>query len=208
MTDMSLTELIDPVNELVQADIFADDGGQLAFRHDITREAVRGSLLPPVRRAIDRQAAEVLLARGALPVEVATQLVESAEPGDDTAIETALAAAQALGASDPAAAAELAAKALDLTPLRHKRTPRTRAAWTRQGLAALGLDSVPARTNQDQRDAIAAAMTARQHNLALTETMGDIVVPTSRWWRGSPGSAAGAARPCRIAARAERMVMP
>ena len=119
MTEISVTELIDPVNELVQADIFADDGGQLAFRHDILREAVRGSLLPPVRRAVDRQAAEVLLARGALPVEVATQLVESAERGDGIAIETALKATQALGASDPAAAAELAAKALDLTPLRH-----------------------------------------------------------------------------------------
>jgi len=119
MTEMSLTELIDPVNELVQADIFADDGGQLAFRHDIIREAVRGSLLPPVRRAVDRQAADVLLAHGALPVEVATQLVESAEPGDDVAIETALKATQILGASDPAAAAELAAKTLDLTPLRH-----------------------------------------------------------------------------------------
>lgn len=62
-----------------------------------------------------------------------------------------------------------------------KRGPRTRAAWTRQGLATLGLDSVPARTNQDQRDAIAAAMTARQHSLALTETMGDIVVPAGHW---------------------------
>jgi predicted nuclease with RNAse H fold len=62
-----------------------------------------------------------------------------------------------------------------------KRGPRTRAAWTRQGLAALGLDGVPARTNQDQRDAIAAAMTARQHSLALTETMGEIVVPVGRW---------------------------
>jgi DNA-binding CsgD family transcriptional regulator len=119
MTGMPLTELIDPVNELVQADIFADDGGQLAFRHDIIREAVRGSLLPPVRRAVDRQAADVLLARGALPAEVATQLVESAEPGDDVAIETALKATRVLGASDPAAAAELAANALDLTPLRH-----------------------------------------------------------------------------------------
>jgi tetratricopeptide (TPR) repeat protein len=119
MTNMSLTELIDPVNELVQADIFADDGGQLTFRHDIIRDAVRGSVLPAVRRAVDRRAAEVLLARGALPVEVATQLVESAERGDDTAIETALQATQALSASDPAAAAELAAKALDLTPSRH-----------------------------------------------------------------------------------------
>ena len=61
-----------------------------------------------------------------------------------------------------------------------KRGSRTRAAWTRQGLAALGLDGVPARTNQDQRDAIAAAMTARQHSLGLTETIGDIVVPASR----------------------------
>jgi DNA-binding CsgD family transcriptional regulator len=119
MTDVPLTELIDPVNELMQADIFADDGGQLAFRHDILREAVRGSLPSPVRRAIDRHAADVLLARGALPAEVATQLVESAEPGDDIAIETVLVATAALGASDPAAAAELAAKALDLTPLRH-----------------------------------------------------------------------------------------
>ena len=119
MTDLSITELIDPVNELLQAEIFADDGGQLAFRHDIIREAVRGSLLTPVRRAIDRQAAEVLLARGALPVEVATQLVASAEPGDEVAIETALKAARVLGASDPAAAAELAAKALDLTPMPH-----------------------------------------------------------------------------------------
>jgi predicted nuclease with RNAse H fold len=62
-----------------------------------------------------------------------------------------------------------------------RRGPRTRAAWTGQGLAALCLESVPARTNQDQRDAIAAAMTARQHNLALTETIGDIVVPAGRW---------------------------
>jgi predicted nuclease with RNAse H fold len=62
-----------------------------------------------------------------------------------------------------------------------KRGSWTRAAWTRQGLAALGLDGAPARTNQDQRDAIAAALTARQHSLALTETMGDIVVPAGRW---------------------------
>jgi predicted nuclease with RNAse H fold len=62
-----------------------------------------------------------------------------------------------------------------------KRASRSRTVWTRQGLAALGLESVPARTSQDQRDAIAASMTARQHSLALTETMGDIVVPTGPW---------------------------
>ena len=62
-----------------------------------------------------------------------------------------------------------------------QRGARTRTAWSREGLTALGLENVPARTNQDQRDAIAAAMTARQHSLALTETMGEIVVPAGRW---------------------------
>jgi hypothetical protein len=52
---------------------------------------------------------------------------------------------------------------------------------TRPARPALGLANVPARTNQDQRDAIAAAMTARQHSLALTETIGEIVVPGYRW---------------------------
>jgi len=58
-----------------------------------------------------------------------------------------------------------------------KRGSRSRADWTRQGLAALGLEGLPARTNQDQRDAIAAAVTARQHAAGMTETIGDIVVP-------------------------------
>jgi predicted nuclease with RNAse H fold len=67
-----------------------------------------------------------------------------------------------------------------------RRGPRTRAAWTRHGLAALGLAGVPARTNQDQRDAIAAAMTARLHSQGLTETIGGIVVPAGRWQRADP----------------------
>jgi predicted nuclease with RNAse H fold len=58
-----------------------------------------------------------------------------------------------------------------------KRGSRSRATWTRQGLTALGLEGIPVRTNQDQRDAIAAAMTARQHTAGLTEAIGAIVVP-------------------------------
>jgi predicted nuclease with RNAse H fold len=58
-----------------------------------------------------------------------------------------------------------------------KRGSRTRATWTRDGLAAIGLDGVPSRTNQDQRDAIAAAVTARQYTLEEAEEIGEIVVP-------------------------------
>ena len=63
------------------------------------------------------------------------------------------------------------------TRWRGKRGSRTRANWTRDGLAAMGLGGVPSRTNQDQRDAIAAAVTARQYSLAETEEIGEIVVP-------------------------------
>jgi predicted nuclease with RNAse H fold len=58
-----------------------------------------------------------------------------------------------------------------------KRGPRRRSAWTTEGLRTLGLGAVPDRTNQDQRDAIAAAVTARQHSQAMTESFGEIVVP-------------------------------
>jgi hypothetical protein len=46
-------------------------------------------------------------------------------------------------------------------------------------LAALGLESMPVR-EQDQRHAIATAITARQYSLALTETMWDIVAAADR----------------------------
>ena len=101
MTDISVPGLLPPVNELLQADIFAEEDSYLTFRHDLIREAVRGSLSAPVRRAVDRHAADVLMSRGALPTEVAIQLAESAQPGDSVAIETILKAAQVLSNSDP-----------------------------------------------------------------------------------------------------------
>jgi DNA-binding CsgD family transcriptional regulator len=60
-----------------------------------------------------------MLARGALPVEVAVQLAASAAPGDDVAIRTLLAAAEALATTDPGASADLSRRGLDLAPERH-----------------------------------------------------------------------------------------
>ena len=53
----------------------------------------------------------------------------------------------------------------------------SRPEWTRGALPKLGLRDVPVRTNQDVRDAIAAAVTARQHTLGETQCFGPIVVP-------------------------------
>jgi predicted nuclease with RNAse H fold len=57
------------------------------------------------------------------------------------------------------------------------RGDRSRAAWTRQALHALALGNVPARTNQDQRDAIAAAVTAAAYERGEYDLYEDIVVP-------------------------------
>ncbi len=119
MLHRSPSELLTPVDELVHADLFAESDGRLMFGHDLTLEAVRASVPVSVRRSLDRQAASVLLARGALPVEVATQLAESAPPGDEVAIATLWKAAEAVGVTDPGAAADLSRRALELASRRH-----------------------------------------------------------------------------------------
>jgi predicted nuclease with RNAse H fold len=60
------------------------------------------------------------------------------------------------------------------------RGTKRRAAWTRRALAALDLGGIPPRLNQDYRDAIGAAVTARLHDEGATEAFGEIVVPRAR----------------------------
>jgi DNA-binding CsgD family transcriptional regulator/DNA-binding Lrp family transcriptional regulator len=111
--------LLASVEELIEAGIVRERGDELGFQHDLVREAVRGACAPSARRALDRQAADVMLARGALPVEVAIQLAAGAGPGDEVAITTLLAAAEALATTEPGASADLSRRALELAPERH-----------------------------------------------------------------------------------------
>ena len=113
------SDLLAPVGELLDANLLVDRDDELAFWHDITREAVRASVPMTARRALDRQAAGVLLEAGALPVEVASQLAASAEPGDEVAIETLLDAARALVTTDPETAAAFGRRALEIAPTHH-----------------------------------------------------------------------------------------
>jgi predicted nuclease with RNAse H fold len=57
------------------------------------------------------------------------------------------------------------------------RDGRPRARWSAEALAARGLAGVPARTNQDTRDAIAAALTAQAYGQGDFDAYGEIVVP-------------------------------
>jgi hypothetical protein len=119
MARIPVADLVDPVREVIDAGIFIEVGGRLSFQHDLAREAVRSAVPDAVRRALDREAADVLLTGGALPVEVAAQLAGSAEPGDLTAVRTLADAAESLGMTDPSASADIASVALSLAPSRH-----------------------------------------------------------------------------------------
>jgi DNA-binding CsgD family transcriptional regulator len=110
------SELLEPVAQLKRADILIESGEALAFRHDIIRQAVLNTIPGSARRALDRQAAEMLLAEHALPLEIAARLADSAAPGDQVAITTLHQAAKALATTDPATASELSRKAFALTP--------------------------------------------------------------------------------------------
>ena len=107
------------MKEVLQAGLFLESGEKLAFRHDLLLEAVRASLPLSVSRSLDRQAATVLIANGALPLEVSTRLAASAEVGDEVAISTLTMAAEALDMTDPGAGADLSQRALDLAPRNH-----------------------------------------------------------------------------------------
>ncbi len=107
--------LLGPVEELTRAEILTDSEDLLGFRHDIIRQAVLDSVPAAARRALTRQAAGILLSAGALPLEIATRLAASAEPGDEAAIVTLQAAARALAATDPGTASAFSRKALALT---------------------------------------------------------------------------------------------
>jgi DNA-binding CsgD family transcriptional regulator/tetratricopeptide (TPR) repeat protein len=116
MFDVEASALLEPVDDLLRADLLREDGDYMSFRHDILREAVLDSIPPAARAALQRQGVDVRLAAGASAVEVAEQLAVSAEPGDSAAIDILTNAARTIGAVDPNGAAELSRRALELTP--------------------------------------------------------------------------------------------
>jgi predicted nuclease with RNAse H fold len=54
---------------------------------------------------------------------------------------------------------------------------RSRAQWSHETLERVGLLGLPPRMNQDARDAIGAAVTARLYHRGETVAFGEIVVP-------------------------------
>src|SRR5262249_16191371 len=67
--------LIPATSQGIEADILVDRGSELAFRHDLIREAVYARLAGAVREALHREAVSVLRAEGRAAVEIAEHLI-------------------------------------------------------------------------------------------------------------------------------------
>ncbi|BBY46768.1 helix-turn-helix transcriptional regulator (plasmid) [Mycolicibacterium arabiense] len=108
--------LMPDVQAAIRADLLAEHGDALTFRHELLRSATRASMPRSLCRAMERQSAGAMLEMGAPPEEVATQLARSAEAGDQTAVGALRDAARSAGRSDPSVAADLSRRAVELLP--------------------------------------------------------------------------------------------
>lgn len=123
MTGDPASRLLSSVEELLAAEVVVADGNRLAFRHDLLRQAVYQDLPVPVREALHRDAATVLMDIGAPLLRVAGQLAVSATPGDERAITLLDRAVQELGGDSAGAAADLAMRVLELVAPDDPRRP-------------------------------------------------------------------------------------
>ena len=108
--------LLPAVQEAMDAAIVTAAEHAFAFRHQLLRRAV-GEMIPqPASKALHRQYGEILLARGESADRAAGHLLQAADPGDRGSLAGLDQAAAQTLRSAPQTAADLALRALELTP--------------------------------------------------------------------------------------------
>jgi DNA-binding CsgD family transcriptional regulator/tetratricopeptide (TPR) repeat protein len=115
MFDEPASHLLPALEEAEAAGVVVPSDDQLTFRHDLLWRAVTETVTMPVRQALHRQAAEMLLRRGGSAIPAATHLMYYARPGDRRALEGLDQAVNEVLPFSPQSAADLAVRALELT---------------------------------------------------------------------------------------------
>ncbi|WP_371675925.1 helix-turn-helix transcriptional regulator [Streptomyces sp. NBC_01276] len=120
----SSAALIAAVRESLDADLLAESGDRLAFRHDLIREAVEAGLPLPLRQALRRQLAGLPPGSAASSVDRPGPSAGTAGPGNAAEADRLRTAAAELAATAPGPAAERSLKALELTGAHAPERPR------------------------------------------------------------------------------------
>ena len=130
--------LLPAVEEAMDAAIMTAAEHAFAFRHQLLRRAVDEMIPRPARKALHRQYGEILLARGESAARAASHLLQAAHPGDPASLAGLDQAAAQTLRSAPQTAADLALRALELTPPADP-AASSRAVAAAEALTAAGL---------------------------------------------------------------------
>jgi DNA-binding CsgD family transcriptional regulator len=128
--------LLGMLDEAVSAHLLAPTPEGLAFKHEFVRQAVAQLLPKAIRQALHWQFGHILLARGGSAVPAAQHLLNGARPDDAVALAGLDRAVAELLPSTPRAAADLATRALVLTPSSDPERPARTATTVRTLIAA------------------------------------------------------------------------
>ena len=108
--------LLPTVEEAMDTGIMAAADNTFSFRHELLRRAV-GEMIPrPARKALHRQYSQILFGRGEVAALAAGHLLQAAHPDDPASLADLDTAAVQTLRSAPQTAADLALRALELTP--------------------------------------------------------------------------------------------
>ena len=144
--------LLPAVEEAMDAAIMTAAEHTFTFRHQLLRRAV-GEIIPhPARKALHRQYGEILLTRGEPAARAASHLLQAAHSGDPASLAGLDQAAARTLRTAPQTAADLALRALELTP------PADPAALSRAVAAA---EAMTAAGRLDQAARLAGDLLAR-----------------------------------------------
>jgi DNA-binding CsgD family transcriptional regulator len=107
-------ELLPRVREALDAGVLGEDGDHLAFRHDLLREALYEDIPRPVRVGLHRDIGHALAEAGAAAVTVAEHFLRGECRGDPVALDWLHRAVEEATVREPATAAELLERTLEL----------------------------------------------------------------------------------------------
>ncbi|MEV6552303.1 AAA family ATPase [Streptomyces sp. NPDC051597] len=120
----SSAALITAVREALDADLLAEHGDRLVFRHDLIREAVEAALPLSLRQALQRRVAGLPPGSAAFPLARPARSAGTAGQRDAAEAERLRTAAADLAAIAPGPAAERSLRALELTAADAVERPR------------------------------------------------------------------------------------
>ena len=125
-------EVVGQLADAFDAQLLAEAGDRVVFRHQLVHDAIYRHMPPPARRLLHREAAVALMAAGADRLDVADHLMLGTERGDEQAVAWLRDAARQAQARAPLVAVELIRRAEALLPGGHRDAIWCRRRWSRR----------------------------------------------------------------------------